>query len=413
MNSLLLLSLVLSADTTANWPQFRGPNGDGTALTSTLPTIWSEKENVKWKTPIHTKDHKGWSSPVIWGNQIWLTDARADGKEFYAVCLDKATGKILHDLPLFTEEKPAFCHAFNSYASPTPTIEAGRVYCHFGSHGTVCLDTATGKPLWTRKDLKCDHWRGPGSSPILYQDLLILCFDGHDVQYVIALNKANGETVWKQDRNIKYKNPDGDYHKAYGTPSVVNVKGQEQLIAPSAEATIAYEPKTGKELWRIATDGMNQSIKPILANDLILLSAGHKMEILAVKTGKTGMLTPSDVAWSMKREAPSRPSYLVLNNRVFIVNDKNIANCLDARTGKSIWKQSLDGANGFSASPVSDGKNIYLCDQDARTFVIKVDDEYTPVATNKLDAGCMASPAIIGNELFLRTKTHVYCIATK
>ncbi|CAN5516012.1 PQQ-binding-like beta-propeller repeat protein [soil metagenome] len=411
MHSLLLLSLVIAADTTTNWPQFRGPNGDGTALTSTLPTTWSEKENVKWKTAIHTKDFRGWASPVIWGDQIWLTDARNDGKEFYAVCLDKATGKVVHDLKLLTEEKPAFCHAFNSYASPTPAIEAGRVYCHFGSHGTVCLDTAMGKPVWERKDLKCDHWRGPGSSPILYQDLLILCFDGHDVQFVIALNKSTGETVWKQDRNIKYKNPDGDYHKAYGTPSVITVKGQEQLIAPSAENTIAYEPKTGKELWRIATDGMNQSIKPILANDLIFLSAGHKSELLAVKAGKTGLLTPGDIVWSMKKEAPVRPSILVLKDRVYMANDKGIANCLDVKTGKNLWKERFDSE--FSASPVSDGKNVYFCNQDGKTFVIAASDDYTVVATNKLDAGCMASPAVSGNELFLRTKTHLYCIGTK
>src|SRR5438445_4397914 len=185
--ALLTAVAAVAAD---NWNQFRGPNGAGHSDATGLPVKWSEKENVVWKTAIHDK---GWSSPVIWGNQIWLTTARADGKEFFALCIDRNSGKILHDLKLLDVENPMFCIDFNSYASPTPVIEEGRVYIHFGTYGTICLDTANGMKLWERRDLNCDHFRGPGSSSILYGDLLFLTFDGFDVQYVAALNKNTGE----------------------------------------------------------------------------------------------------------------------------------------------------------------------------------------------------------------------------
>ena len=184
-----------------NWPQFRGPRGAGCSDTAELPVRWSETENVRWKTLIHGK---GWSSPVIWGDQIWVTTATPDGHELFAVCVERASGKIVHDIRVFEILKPSYCHPFNSYASPTPTIEAGRVYVHFGSAGTACLDTGSGKVLWARQDMACDHYRGPGSSAVLHEDLLIIHFDGIDQQYVVALDKLTGKTVWKRTRDIRW-----------------------------------------------------------------------------------------------------------------------------------------------------------------------------------------------------------------
>src|SRR4029079_7409406 len=217
-----------------NWPEFRGPTADGHAEARNLPVTFGEKENVTWKTAIHDK---GWSSPVVWGNQIWLTTATEDGSSLFAMCLDLKNGKILHNVRVFYLNKPQYCQPFNSYASCTPAIEEGRVYVHFGAHGTAALDTSNAKILWKRQDLKCDHHRGPGSSPILFENLMIVNFDGYDVQYVVALDKNTGETVWKTDRNIEYANDDGDIKKAYGTPRVIDVDGQPQLISPSAGAT--------------------------------------------------------------------------------------------------------------------------------------------------------------------------------
>ena len=180
----------------ANWPEFRGPQGNGISTSTNLPLRWSEEQNVKWSTPIHGK---GWSSPVIWGQQVWLTTATADGHELFAVCIDRDTGKVIHDLKLFDVAKPQFCHPFNSYASPTPAIEAGRIYVTFGAPGTACLDTQTGKVLWARRDIECNHFRGAGSSPILYSNLFFLNFDGSDHQFVLALDKQTGRTVWREE----------------------------------------------------------------------------------------------------------------------------------------------------------------------------------------------------------------------
>ena len=261
-HSLIATALLLSAAFAGDsWPGFRGPSADGRSDAKKLVTTWSEKENVLWKTAIHGK---GWSSPVILGKHVWLTTADevlADTTQppkkgappnnpvkevsFYAVCLERETGKIVHDVKLGTEENPAYCHPFNSYASPTPFIEEGRLYAHFGSHGTWCVDTTNGKVLWDRKDLKCDHFRGPASSPIVSGDLVFLIFDGFDLQYVAALDKTSGKTVWKMDRKIKYSNDNGDWKKAYATAAVFEVNGRQELVCPSAECTMAYDPKTG------------------------------------------------------------------------------------------------------------------------------------------------------------------------
>ncbi len=418
----LFLSVAGAAD---NWPQFRGPSGDGHAVANNVPISWSEKENIRWKTAIHDK---GWSSPVIWGNQIWLTTVkekyarnapkentpqrmpRPEWIEMYAVCVDRSSGKIVHDIMLHKQANPDYCISFNSYGTPTPIVEEGRVYLHFGSHGTFCVDTQTGKTLWERVDLQCDHYRGPGSSPIVYGNLLFLTFDGYDQQYVAALNKDDGKTVWKKDRHIKYTTANPDYYKAYSTPSILD-GGSPQLISPSAEATIAYDPKTGDELWRIHHGGMNEACKPVFGHNLVYLSSGSTSNVLAVKQGGSGMLPSSAIAWKTIKAGPSRPSLLLSGDELFMVSDKGFASCLDAKTGKPHWQERLNG--DFSASPVLADGHIYLCDQDGKTDVVAASTTYKLEAVNMLDDGCMASPAIVGDAIYLRTKTNLYCIGKK
>ncbi len=398
-----------------NWPEFRGPHGDGRADAKGVPTKWSEAENVRWKTAIHGK---GWSSPVVWGDRVWLTtvDEVTKGKEvdratFFAVCVDRKTGAVVHDLKLFDETKPAFCHPFNSYASPTPALEDGRVYAHFGSHGTACLDSATGKVLWSRTDLKCNHFRGPGSSPILYGKLLILTFDGFDFQYVTALDKATGETVWRKDRNAKYAIENGDYKKAYSTPAVFEVGGKPQLVSPSSEVTVAYDPLTGAELWRVSHGGMNGAARPVAGHGMVYLTSGHTSQLYAFKQGLTGGVGKDAAAWKAIRGVPSRPSLLLVDDLIYMVDDKGVVSALDAKTGKPAWTDRFDGA--FSASPVEADGHVYFAGENGNTYVIDAGRTFTPVATNKLDAGCMASPAAVGDALYLRTKTHLYCLGTK
>jgi outer membrane protein assembly factor BamB len=410
LNYLLSLALIPFAAAPGDaWPQFRGPHGAGRSDARGLPLHWSETDNVRWKTAIHGK---GWSSPVVWGNQVWLATARPDGKELYGMCVDRNSGKVLHDLLLFTDEKPAFCHAFNSYASPTPAIEEGRVYLHFGSAGTACVDTASGKTIWTRRDFPCNHWRGPGSSPVLFQDLLFLTFDGYDHQYVVALDKRTGSTVWRKDRSIPYGTNDGDAKKAYGTPTVIEVAGRPQLVSPSAVGTIAYDPPTGEEIWMVKHGGMNVAQPPIYGDGLLYLCTGDGgFRLYALRPEGRGDLTQTRVEWKHNRNAPSRCGPLLADGLLFFNNEAGVVTCLESKTGKEVWTERLKGR--FSASPLLAEGRMYFCSEDGPTYVVEAGRTWKLLATNPLADGFMASPAVAGKSLILRTKTHLYCIEDK
>ena len=439
--SAVLVAFAARAGTAAgqgddSWPGFRGPTANGHAACKSAPTQWNEKgdkrENIRWKTAVHGK---GWSSPVVLGDQIWVTTAdevldpnpppakkggppanMVKEASYFAVCVDRKSGSVLHDIKLRTESKPQYCHPFNSYASSTPYLERGRLYAHFGSHGTFCVDTTSGKVLWERIDFKCDHFRGPGSSAAVYGDLLYLIFDGADLQYVVALDKLTGQTKWKTDRNIKYSNNnEGDIKKAYATPALFTVGGKEMLICPSAECTMAYDPKTGEELWRFTHGGMNGSARAVMDGNLLYLNSGHSAKLFALKAnGLNGQVPKSAVEWESGKELKGvsvRPSLLVVNGLLFMVSDIGLASCVDAKTGKTQWSERLDGE--FSSSPVFAGGNVYFCNQSGKTFVVKADREYQLVSENRLADGFMASPAIAGDELYLRTRTNLYAIGKK
>jgi outer membrane protein assembly factor BamB len=405
--SLFLVGSATAQDNTAqdNWPQFRGPHANGHADATGLPTKWSETENIKWKTPLHDS---GWSSPVIWGDQIWVTAATDDGKQDFAICLDKNSGKILHDIKLWENEKPSpLGNALNGYASCTPVIEAGRVYVHFGSYGTACLDTKTGKIVWQRRDLPCEHFRGPGSSPILFENLLIFHMDGYDYQYVVALDKATGQTVWKTDRNIEYGTNNGDLMKGFYTPIVIEAAGKLQLISPSSKACMSYDPRTGREYWRVRYTSHSGAGMPIYAHGLLFINTGFgKADLMAVRPDGQGDVTSSHVVWVAKKTIGSKPSQVMVDDLIFNVHDTGVASCLDAKTGEELWSKRLGGE--FSASPLyADGK-IYYCGQDGNTTVVKPAREYIELARNTLDDGFMASPAVTGKALILRTRSAIY-----
>lgn len=404
------------------WPQFRGPTGDGHVDAPGLPVKFSDSENVTWKTPIHGK---GWSSPVIWGDRVWITTANEQGTELSAVCLDKNGGKVLVDKIIFRVSEPQFSHKFNSYASPTPVIEEGRVYVNFGSAGTACLDSKTGDVLWERRDFVCNHYRGSGSSPILWKDLLILHFDGTDEQYVVAVNKKSGETVWRTNRSIDFQDlnaegkpsAEGDGRKAYATPHVTTIGGKPVLLSSGAKAHYAYEPETGKELWRIEERAQHSaSTRPVVGHGLAFFPTGFaRGQLLAVKLPATvqpgekpQVLSEADLAWRMKRGVPNKPSLLLVGDLLFLMHDGGVMSCVEAKTGEEIWRERVHG--NYSASPIFANGRIYVCSEEGKVAVVAAEREFKLLAENFLPDGFMASPAVSGNSLFLRTRTHLYRI---
>ena len=388
------------------WNQFRGPRGDGQTASTELPLTWSETDNVAWKTAIHGR---AWSSPVVWGNQVWMTSATEDGKQLFALCVDATTGKIVHDLTVYEIAEPMFCIAYNSYASPTPVVEEGRVWVHFGSAGTACIDTANGRTLWSRQDLPCDHFRGPGSSPIMFRDLLIVNFDGFDFQYVVALDKKSGKTVWKTDRTIDYGTDDGDMKKAYCTPQVFEHDGRLQLVSPAAVGTVAYNPLTGEEMWKVHHGGFNAAARPLYSHGLVIISTEGGLRLLAVRPDGTGDVTKTHIAWRYGKATPTRPSQLVGRDHLYLVNDEGIVSCLEMKTGKASWIQRMGGPH--SASPIHADGRIYFFDEKGTSRVIEANpDEFRLLAENTLNDGCMATPAVIDDSLIIRTKTHLYRI---
>ncbi len=412
----ILLSALLAAILVAprplaaeeNWPQFRGPDGQGHSAATGLPVHWSETENVVWKTPIHGS---GWSSPVVWGDQIWLTTATEDGKELFAVCVDLKSGHLLHDLKVFEVANPAATRVYNSYASPTPVIEAGRVYVSFGSAGTACLDTADGHVIWQRRDLPCNHFRGAGSSPILFENLLFLHFDGYDYQYIIALDKRSGKTVWKRDRDVNYGTGDGDMKKAFSTPLLIDVGGQLQIISACSKATLAYDPHTGKDIWRVHYASFSTAARPVYGGGLLFLNTGFgKADLLAVRPGGasngSGDITSTNIVWKQGKSIGSKPSALLLDGLLFVVHDAGVASCIDAKTGSVVWSKRLGGE--FSASPISAEGRIYFAGENGSTTVLRAGREYDELAVNHFDDGFKSSPAVAGHSLILRTKTNLY-----
>jgi outer membrane protein assembly factor BamB len=385
-----------------------GPRQNSLSDSTGLPLTWSESENIVWKTPIHDI---GWSSPVVWGNQIWITTATNDGKQSFAVCVDRETGKIVYDLKLFETESPENTRQYNTFASPTPVIEQGRVYVSFGSYGTACVDTTNGKTLWSRRDLPCKHWRGPASSPILYEDKLIIHFDDYDYQYVAALNKQNGDTIWKKDRDIDYGTDNGDLKKAYGTPTVIDFNGRKQLISPSAKASVAYDPESGAELWRITYDGHSPAARALYGHGLVYLLSGTQKKLFAVKPDGTGNITATHVAWDYAKAMPRHPSPLLIGDNLYILDDGGVLTCLDAATGKPIYAERIGG--DFWSSPVSAEGRIYCLSERGLTTVVGVDKSFKVLASNQLNGAFRASPAVTGKSLILRSETHLYRIESK
>ncbi|HWB03192.1 MAG TPA: PQQ-binding-like beta-propeller repeat protein [Verrucomicrobiales bacterium] len=399
------------------WNQFRGPKADGHSTATNLPTEWDDTKNVKWKTPI---PNKGWSTPLVSATQVWLTAATPTGHDYFVYCLDRATGEIKHQAKLFHSDKPEpLGNDLNSYASPTGVLNEGRVYVHFGSYGTACIDTNTFKEVWRRTDLPCRHYRGPGSSLFDWKDTIILTMDGVDVQYLCALDKKTGKDVWKTPRSTAYgdEGPDGkpaaegDYRKAYTTPALITVDGKPQIVSSGSKAAFGYDPDTGKELWHTTYKGFSNAAIAAWSNGVVAINTGHgkaNLQAFPIAADTVGDITAKRI-WEQTKAIPTRSSPVAVDGVIYLNGDSGILSAVDFKDGALLFNERTQG--NASASPLyADGK-LFFCNEHGVTTILKPGRTFEKIAANKLPDGIMASPVALGKELFIRTKTALYCIS--
>jgi outer membrane protein assembly factor BamB len=397
--SFVLIQCAASAD----WPQFRGPTGQGHSSEIGLPIEWSESRNVVWKTPV---PGRGWSSPVVADGRIWLTTASKErGASLRALAYDVDTGREVVNVEVFHLRSADLTNAKNSHASPTPIVEGDRVYVHFGAHGTAALNTS-GEIIWkTRLPYESQH--GNGGSPALYGDLLIVSCDGSDDAFVAALDKRTGKVRWRANRRQPFD-------QAYSTPLVIRVGERDEIVSVGAYRAAAYDPQNGKEIWRVSyADGFSNVPRPVYGHGLVYVATGFQQpSLLAVRADGTGDVTKTHIAWTLRRAAPLTPSPLLVGDELYVVNDGGIATCLDAKTGEPRWIQRLGGGD-YSASPVLADGRIYFLSEGGVATVIAPGKEFRRLATNMLDGDTLASMAVSSGSIFIRTDSHLYRIAEK
>jgi outer membrane protein assembly factor BamB len=393
----------------SDWPQFRGPNGDGHADAAKLPTEWENGKNVAWRKEI---PGLGWSSPVVMNGRIFLTTAVPTGGIYSlrALALNAKTGDMVWNVEVFqedTKQSPGI-HQKNSHASPTAVVEGDLVFVHFGHLGTACLDAKDGSRVWVQQSLGYKPVHGNGGSPIVAGNHLVFSIDGTDRQEVVALDKESGKVAWRTPRSMKVIKP-----FSFSTPLLLTVNGQEQLVSAGSGVVMSLDPKTGKELWRVRY-GAGYSVvpRPVFANGLVYLSSGYDSPVFyAIRPEGRGDVTDTHVAWTSRTGAPRNASPLVVDDAVYLAADDGQFTCLDARTGKERWRERAGQA--YSASPLHAGGLIYLLDEDGLVTIVKPGTDYDEVARFKMGEKALASYGVDGDALLLRTEKALYRIEKK
>jgi outer membrane protein assembly factor BamB len=437
--AILLLGVALTgaAHGEAVWPEFRGPGGNGIVAEGPAPMKWSETENVTWKTPL---PGKGWSSPVVVDGQVWMTtameveateeetlkmlkDSGVEERKFKelqtkkavtlkALCVDLATGRLVREIELASIASPSPIHHFNSYASPTAVIDGARVICHFGAFGTFCLNRADGSLVWKRV-IKIEHGVGPGSSPMIHGDKVILICDGTDAQFVAALNKDTGEEVWRTPRPPMDAET-GDRKKSYSTPiAITDSRGRSQLICMSSQWLVSLAPDTGKEIWRVRHGtGFSVVPRPVYGNGIVYVCTGYgKPQLWAVKVDGEGDVTETHVVWKEIKRIPAKPSPLLAGGDLYVTDDAGIVSCFDAADGTLRWQERVGG--NFTASPILAGGKLYFASESGKVTLLEPSAAFQVAAENEIDGKLMASPVVVDGVLLLRSEEALYRIESK
>ena len=385
-----------------DWPDFRGPDGQGHSAARGVPLDWSESRNITWKSAV---PGSGWSTPIVSGERVWLTTAVENrGVSLRALAYDTASGREVVNVEVFRTRSGGSLHPKNTRASPSPIVEGDRVYVHFGAAGTAAL-TTTGEIVW-KTQFAYESQHGAGGSPVLYGDLLILSCDGSDAAFVVALDKRTGKTRWKTSRRQPWD-------QAYTTPLVIRATragDRDQVVSVGAYRAVSYDPQTGKEIWRVSYgEGFSNVPRPVYGNGLVYITTGFfQPEILAVRLDGGGDVTKTHVQWSLRRAAPLTPSPLLVGSELYVVTDNGIASCVDAATGTLVWQRRLNGT--FSASPLFADGRVYFLAEDGAATVIAPGREFKQLAVNHLEGATLASIAVAGRSFYIRSATHLYRI---
>lgn len=402
---ILILPLLLLAGLARgeDWPEFRGPTGQGLAKGEKFPVSWSATENA-WAQEV---PGSGWSSPVVVSGKVYLTSAIPVAKSqelgLATLCFTADSGKLEWNTEVFRQgAKAPKIHDKNSHASPTPLVHEGRIYVHFGHQGTACLDT-TGKVLWRNRDYKYAPVHGNGGSPALVDGLLVFSTDGASKRELIALDAATGKEKWKTKRSGS-----ASRQFSFSTPLVITVAGKKQIISPGSDMVGAYDPANGKEIWRVRYTGYSVIPRPIHGEGLVFLATGYNTpSVLAIRPDGKGDVTDTHVAWTLRKGAPHTPSLLLVGKELYMISDGGIATCVEAQTGEVLGTKRL-GGNGYSASPVfADGK-IYFMAENGIGTVVKAGKEFEQVAKNDLREKALASPAFADGAVYIRTESKLY-----
>lgn len=409
-------SIRIFAQTDNNWTHFRGSELNGIAQGDNYPLHWNDSINIRWSTPV---EGRGWSSPVIYGRQVWLTSATLDGKDMFAICINAISGEILYNIDLFQPETVYAKHAVNSYATPTSAIEDGFIYVHFGRYGTACINTETGEQVWARTDMQCEHIQGAGSSLFLYENKLIVHMEGTDVQDIYALDKKTGKTLWKTSRNSEFYNSILSIgKKAYVTPIVMEINGRKILISNGSAVCNAFDIETGEEVWYIPQGEDSTISMPVKYNGKVYFftsfvtpEVGEKYcELWAVDPKGEGDLT-SNIIWRMRFPILQLLTPVIKDGLLYTIDSESKLYCINADTGEVVWIEKLKGK--YNSSPIWAAGNIYVSPTRGETLVFKAGSSFKKIAENELKGEIWATPAFVSGNIYIRTSKGLVKIVDK
>lgn len=409
--SLLLLVLFTTTLRAENWPGWRGPRGDGTSAEKNLPTEWSAAKNVKWKLKLPSP---GNSSPVVWGDRVFLTQSiDKAGTERALFCIDRKSSKILWQKSIpFKEKEPT--HATNPYCAATPVTDGDRVFVSHGSAGLVCYDFQ-GNQLWHRDLGLFIHIWGTAASPILHGDLVILNCGPGERTSLRAFDKKTGKDAWEvPEPGGKAGNAQADWIGSWSTPHVVKVDGKDQLLMSWPNVLKAHDPKTGDVLW--SCKGLTKLVytSPVTDGQYAVAMSGYGGAAIGFKLGGSGDVTETNRLWHHNKSNPQRiGSGVIVGEHLYMANaGANTIQCIEVKTGKDLWDKQTLGVACWGSLVLADGK-LYTTDQNGDTFVLEAKPKFELVARNKLGEHCNASPAISNGDIFIRTYQHLWCIGAK